>query len=102
MQIQVVERTQQILVQEQEIIRKEKELDATVRRPAEAEKYRYKLMMSALYILSPVNLLIHELFFPPLKRLEKIAEAHRQRTVLEAQAQAEALRLQVIYSDLIV
>jgi flotillin len=28
--------------------------------------------------------------------LEKIAEAHRQRTVLEAQAQAEALRLQVI------
>jgi flotillin len=42
MQIQVVERTQQILVQEQEIIRKEKELDATVRRPAEAEKYRYE------------------------------------------------------------
>lgn len=40
MQIEVVERTQQILVQEQEIIRKEKELDATVRRPAEAEKYR--------------------------------------------------------------
>jgi flotillin len=41
LQIEVVERTQQILVQEQEIIRKEKELDATVRRPAEAEKYRY-------------------------------------------------------------
>ena len=40
MQIQVVERTQQILVQEQEILRKEKELDATVRRPAAAEKYR--------------------------------------------------------------
>lgn len=40
MQIKVVERTQQILVQEQEILRKQKELDATVRRPAEAEKYR--------------------------------------------------------------
>ena len=40
MQIQVVERTQQILVQEQEIMRKEKELEATVRRPAEAEKYK--------------------------------------------------------------
>lgn len=40
MQIQVVERTQQILVQEQEILRKEKELDAKVRRPAEAEKFK--------------------------------------------------------------
>ena len=40
MQIQVVERTQQILVQEQEILRKQKELDAKVRRPAEAEKYK--------------------------------------------------------------
>lgn len=40
MQIQVVERIQQILVQEQEILRKEKELEATVRRPAEAEKYK--------------------------------------------------------------
>ena len=38
MQIQVVERAQQILVQEQEILRKEKELDAKVRRPAEAER----------------------------------------------------------------
>lgn len=65
MQIQVVERTQQILVQEQEIMRKEKELDAKVRRPAEAEKFK----------------------------LEKLAEAHRQRVVLEAEAEAEAIRL---------
>jgi flotillin len=49
MQIQVVERTQQILVQEQEIIRKEKELDATVRRPAEAEKYRYNDVVSLVF-----------------------------------------------------
>lgn len=40
MQIDVVERTQQIAVQEQEIQRRERELEATVRRPAEAEKYR--------------------------------------------------------------
>lgn len=40
MQIKVVERTQEIAVQDQEIQRKEKELEATVRRPAEAEKYR--------------------------------------------------------------
>jgi flotillin len=40
MQIDVVERTQQISVQEQEIQRRERELEATVRRPAEAEKFR--------------------------------------------------------------
>jgi len=39
-QIKVVERAQEIAVQEQEIQRRQKELDATVRRPAEAEKYR--------------------------------------------------------------
>lgn len=41
MQITVVERTQEITVQEQEMLRKERELESTVRRPAEAEKYRY-------------------------------------------------------------
>lgn len=40
MQIKVVERTQEIAVQDQEIQRREKELEATVRRPAEAEKFR--------------------------------------------------------------
>lgn len=65
MQIMVVERTQQIAVQEQEIARRERELEATVRRPAEAEKYR----------------------------LEKIAEASRKKVLLEAEAEAEAVRL---------
>ena len=40
MQVKVIERSQQILVQEQEIQRKARELEATVRQPAEAEKYR--------------------------------------------------------------
>ena len=40
MQIKVVERTQEIAVQDQEMQRRERELEATVRRPAEAEKYR--------------------------------------------------------------
>lgn len=39
-QIDVVERRKQIEVEEQEIIRKELELKATVRFPAEAESYR--------------------------------------------------------------
>ncbi|XP_037910265.1 flotillin-1-like [Hermetia illucens] len=62
MQVKVVERTQEIAVQEQEMQRREKELEATVRRPAEAEKYR----------------------------LEKIAEANRNRVIVEAQAEAKS------------
>lgn len=40
MQVKVVERSQEIAVAEQEMLRRIKELDATVRRPADAEKYR--------------------------------------------------------------
>ncbi|XP_026318230.1 flotillin-1 isoform X1 [Hyposmocoma kahamanoa] len=65
MQIAVVERTQEIEVQKWEVQRREKELDATVRRPAEAQKYK----------------------------LEKLAEAHRMKTVMEAEAEAEAIRV---------
>ena len=65
MQIKVVERTQGIAIQQQETARRLQELEATIRRPAEAEKYR----------------------------LEKIAEANRKRVILEAEAEAEALRL---------
>ncbi|CAG5130816.1 unnamed protein product, partial [Candidula unifasciata] len=65
MQVTVIERAQQIMVQEQEIIRKERELDAQVKKPAEAEKYR----------------------------LEKMAEAQRTRTIMEAEAEAEAIRI---------
>lgn len=47
MQIKVVERTQEILVQEQEIQRRERELDSTVRRPAEAEKFKLEKLAEA-------------------------------------------------------
>ncbi|KAK6627233.1 flocculin flo1 [Polyplax serrata] len=65
MQIKVIERSQEIAVQDQEILRREKELEATVRRPAEAEKYK----------------------------LEKLAEANRNRIIIEAEAEAEAIRV---------
>ncbi|KAL5286750.1 FLOT1 family protein [Megaselia abdita] len=65
MQVKVIERTQEIAVQEQEMQRREKELEAMVRRPAEAEKFR----------------------------LEKIAEANKFRVVLEAEAEAESIRI---------
>nr|XP_029726244.1 flotillin-1 isoform X3 [Aedes albopictus] len=65
MQIKVIERTQEIAVQEQEMARRERELEATIRRPAEAEKYK----------------------------LEKLAEANRNRVILEAEAEAEAIKV---------
>lgn len=65
MNVKIIERAQNINLQEQEIARRERELDAIVRRPAEAEKYR----------------------------LVTMAEAERQRIVLKAEADAEATRV---------
>lgn len=67
MQIKVIERTQEISVQIQETQRRERELEATIRRPAEAEQYR----------------------------LEKLAEANKLRIVMEAEAEAESVSLVV-------
>ncbi|CAL8083143.1 unnamed protein product [Calicophoron daubneyi] len=65
MQITVLERTRQIEVEELENIRQERHLDATVRKPAEAERFR----------------------------LERLAEADRLRLKAEAEAEAECIRL---------
>merc|ERR1711892_1288198 len=65
MKIEVVKRTRQIELQDQEILRREKELEATVMKPAEAEKYR----------------------------VEKIAQADKERSILEAEADAESIRI---------
>ena len=65
LQIEVVERQKQIEIQEQEIIRRERELDATVRRPVEAERYR----------------------------LQTAAEGEKARILAEAEAEAESTRL---------
>ncbi|NXL54056.1 FLOT2 protein, partial [Podilymbus podiceps] len=63
-EIEVVQRKKQIDVEEKEIIRKEKELIATVKRPAEAEAYR----------------------------IQQIAEGEKVKQVLIAQAEAEKIR----------
>ncbi|VDK55836.1 unnamed protein product [Anisakis simplex] len=62
MEVKIIERTAQIDVAEQEITRKERELDAKVKRPAEAEKYR----------------------------LERLAKAEKQRIILDAEANAKS------------
>ena len=46
-QIQVVDKQKQIEVQEQEVARRERELEATVRKPAEAERYRIETLANA-------------------------------------------------------
>ena len=65
MQIDVIERQKQIEVQQQEVQRREQELDATVRRPASAERFQ----------------------------LETVAEGNKARVVAEAEADAEAIRV---------
>ena len=47
MQIKVEERSKQIELQEQEIVRRERELEATVRKPADAERYRLEKLAEA-------------------------------------------------------
>jgi flotillin len=64
-QVSVVEKEQQIVVQEREILRREKELEATVKRQADAERYR----------------------------VQTEAEANRFRYEAEARGQSEAQRL---------
>lgn len=46
-QIDVIEKQKQIEVQQQEAMRREKELDATVRKPAEAEQFKVRTLAEA-------------------------------------------------------
>ena len=68
-QVKIVERTKQIEIQEHEIARKEKELEAHVKKVAEAEKYR----------------------------CEQIANAERMEAITQAAADAEATVLKGRY-----
>ncbi|MED6268532.1 Flotillin-2a [Characodon lateralis] len=63
-EIQVVQRKKEITIEEKEIDRTDKELIATVRRPAEAEAYK----------------------------MQQLAEGQKMKTVLIAQAEAEKIK----------
>ena len=65
LQVEVIERTKQIEIEQQEIARRERELEAGVKRPAEAERYR----------------------------LETVATGEKAKVVAEAEASAESLTL---------
>ena len=47
MQIKVIERSQEIAIQAQEIDRREKKLESSVGKPAEAEKFKLEKMAEA-------------------------------------------------------
>jgi flotillin len=63
-QVTVIEKERMISVQEKEIIRRQKELEATISKPADAEKYR----------------------------IETLANAQKYKTMTEAEGQANALK----------
>ena len=65
LQVEVIERTKQIEIEQQEILRRERELEAGVKRPAEAEQYR----------------------------LETVATGEKAKVVAAAEAEAESLTL---------
>jgi len=87
LQIEVVERQKQIQVQEQEIIRRERELDATVRRPAEAERDQLELIAEGHRRRQRVEAEAERY------KLVTVAEGERSRIIAEAEAEAESIKL---------
>lgn len=87
MQIEVIERQQQIEVQKQETTRRERELDATVRRPAEAERDRLQTVAEGERRRQSIEAEAERY------RLETVAEGNKARILAEAEAQAEAIKL---------
>ncbi|PYS93659.1 MAG: flotillin, partial [Acidobacteria bacterium] len=74
-QIAIVEKEQQVLVQEKEIQRREKELEATVKRQADAERYRVETEAAA-----------------QRARSEQVARGEAEALRQKGQAQADVIR----------
>lgn len=73
MQVEVIERQKQIEVQQQEVYRKEQKLEATVRRPANAERDQLETVAAG-------------------NRARVIAEAEAEAILVRGHAEAEAIR----------
>ena len=82
--IKVVERTKQIELMEQEIVRRERELDAQVKKPAQAEKFRLETLVW------PHRIALHSAVTHPQ------AEANKNRAILEADARAQAIKASAV------
>uniref|UniRef100_G1PMX7 Flotillin n=1 Tax=Myotis lucifugus TaxID=59463 RepID=G1PMX7_MYOLU len=86
-EIEVVQRKKQIAVETQEILRTEKELIATVRRPAEAEAHRMQQIAEGEKVK---QVLLAE---AEAEKIRKIGEA--EAAVIEAMGKAEAERMKL-------
>ena len=75
LQVEIVKKQKEIEIQEQEALRKEKELEATVRKPAEADKFRTEVTAEADRV-----------------RKSKEAEAQSYTIKAEGAARAEAIK----------
>lgn len=71
LQVEIVKKQKEIEIQEQEALRKEKELEATVRKPAEAERFRIEIAAEG-------------------DRVKKQKEAEGQSYTIRAEGQARA------------
>ena len=108
MEITVIERRKQIEIEEQEIIRKSKELEATVKRPAEALKFKTETLaegerwddfFSALlkkkknfFFANPFFLSFFLLFYFERQQLIKAAEAEAEAIRAKGTAEAAVLK----------
>lgn len=75
LQVEIVKKQKEIEIQEQEALRKEKELEATVRKPAEADKFKTEVTAEADRV-----------------RKSKEAEAQSYTIKAEGMARAEAIK----------
>lgn len=90
MQVQVVERTQQIQLQDQEISRKEMELEARIKKPADAERYRLeKLAEAERWVMDPISPISWWSYYAP----HPIFFTCRLKLITEAEAEAESIRV---------
>ncbi|CAJ0966600.1 unnamed protein product [Ranitomeya imitator] len=86
-EIEVVQRKKQIDIEEKEIVRTDKELIATVRRPAEAEAYRMQQIAEGQKVK---QVLIAQ---AEAEKIRKVGEA--EASVIEAMGKAEAERMKL-------
>ena len=104
--VKVVEREQQIAIQQQEIQRKEKELNSKVWKDITGSDFwteRWgKILKGQVFILRESLCQIRAPAEAEKYRLEKIAEAEKSRTVLEAEAEVIFfIRVVVVYSHFV-
>lgn len=86
-QIDVVERKKLIEIEVQEVLRKEKELTATVRLPAESESYKVQMIAEGKRTQTV------EAAYADAERIKKIGHAEAAATDLVGKAEAERMRM---------